>query len=506
MKITRNKLFQCAGLCLLIFCVASAVAAQTALLRFEKSIDEGNYAAIEKDLFNYVVANPKDARGFLLLAKVRLKQNRLTEAKSLSQKALTLDPNLLPAKVNLALAHFQAGETETARLVLSNISDAEIVDNAVRLILAQTSAQVGDCVRALELAEKLPPRTKNGEALAFRADCYLKTGDRKNFDSLMPFAKALVKQDPKTVVAFAEVLSRSGMHKETVELLLPSIAAPTKNPEALVLLAKSEIYLKDFANAKIHLAEAEKLKASSPEFLFVKALLENETGNPKQALELLEKASVERPNDIQILGQLAVAALRARYASKAVRAAARLLEIEPDNLDFLYLYGAASLQNNNLAQAETALTKFLENRPDDAKACVALGLTWAAQPDKLEQARAQMQRCLASNPNNYEAAYQLGLSYKALGDTTKAIEYLEETIRISPDYAVALRDLGTVYLQAGLETKARPVLEKAVALMADDAETHFQLSRLYNVIGERELAKKHLDIFQKLKNPQKDGM
>jgi tetratricopeptide (TPR) repeat protein len=506
MKTILNKLSRCTKIFLFIFSVVLAASGQIALARFEKSIDEGNFAAVEKDLFGYVVANPKDANGFLLLARLRLKQNRLTEAKSLSQKALTLNPNLLPAKLNLALAHFQAGENEPARQILSNISESEIADNTVRLNLAQTAALVGDCARALAAADKLPPKIKNGDALAFRARCYLAAGDKKNFESLFPAATALAKQNPKAAVHFAEVLSSAGMHKEAVELLRPLAASTVKNAEALVLLAKSEVYLKDFPNAKIHLAEAEKLAPPAGEFLFVKALLENELGNPKQALELLEKAAADNPNDIQILGQTAVAALRASYPSKAVRAAERLLEIEPDNLDFLYLYGAASLQNNNLPQAESALTKFLAARPDDAKACVALGLTWAAQTDKLEQARAQMQRCLTANPNNAEAAYQLGLSYKALGDTAKAVEYLEETVKISPEYPQALRDLGTVYMQSGNEAKARVVLEKAVALDAADAETHFQLSRVYNILGERELAKKHLDIFQKLKNPAKDGM
>src|SRR5688572_23301191 len=110
MKIILNKSAQCAKILLFIGCLALAAAAQSSLARFEKSINEGSFAAIEKDLFNYVVANPKDAAGFLLLARLRLKQNRLSEAKSLSQKALTLDPNLLGAKLNLATAHFQAGE------------------------------------------------------------------------------------------------------------------------------------------------------------------------------------------------------------------------------------------------------------------------------------------------------------------------------------------------------------------------------------------------------------
>jgi len=38
------------------------------------------------------------------------------------------------------------------------------------------------------------------------------------------------------------------------------------------------------------------------------------------------------------------------------------------------------------------------------------------------------------------------------------------------------------------------------AIDQDDPETHFQLSRLYNLIGDAVLAKQHLETFQKIKN------
>jgi Tfp pilus assembly protein PilF len=50
-----------------------------------------------------------------------------------------------------------------------------------------------------------------------------------------------------------------------------------------------------------------------------------------------------------------------------------------------------------------------------------------------------------------------------------------------------------------MEAKARNALERSIALDPSDAGTHFQLSRLYNMIGEPGLAKKHLEQFQKLK-------
>ena len=512
MKILRNNLIQWTKICLILISLAIFISAQPktdnkiVLANFEKSIKNGKLSEIERDLLNYVIANPKDAGGFSLLAKLRLKQNRLNEAKALSTKALSLDSNLLSAKLTLALAEFQLGKFEAAREVLHNISEKEISDNSIRLNLAQIYANIGDCANSLKFVEKLPLTLQNSDALPLRANCYLELGDKKTLASLISIAKTIAKQNPAVAVGFAEVLAKAEMHKETVDLLRLVVISTQKNIEALLNLAKSEIYLKDFANAKIHLAQAEKIQPNSAELLFAKSLFESEQGNNAQSFELLEKSLAENPNNTQVLAQFVIIAMRSNQTGKAVRAAEKLLTLQPQNLEFLYLFGAASLQNSNLQKAEESLTKFFETRPNDARGCLALGLTYAAQTEKLDIARQQLQKCLVINPNNFEAAYQLGLSYKTQGDSTKAVEYLEQTVRLSPNYASALRDLGATYLQTGAEAKARPILEKAVLLNPNDADTHFQLSRLYNLIGERELGKKHLEIFQKLKNPKKDGM
>ena len=479
---------------------------KAALLRFDKDIENRKFSDVERDLFRYVVANPNDAEGFSLLAKIRLKQERLNEAKSLAQKALALDQKLLSAKLILALAHNGLDETEQANFILSGIPDSEIKDVSVRLNLAQLYFLFGDCQKSLKITEQLPTKIQNSEALSFRASCYLAANDKDKFAPLFAMAKSLAKQNRIAALNFADVLSKAAMHKETAELLRLVILSPIRQARELLLLAKSEVFLKEFKNANIHLAQAEKLQSEFGELLFVKALLESEQGNNVQSLELLEKASSVSPNSSEILAQLVVIAMRANQSGKAVRAAERLLGMQPRNLDYLYLVGAASLQNNRVTQAEKALIKYFEARPGDSRGCVALGLAYAAQTDKLQEAREHMQRCISLNPNNYEATYQLGISYKTNGEMAKAVEYFEDTIKVSPNYANALRDLGAVYLQTGDEVKARPVLEKAASLNPNDAETHFQISRLYSLIGESALAKKHLEIFQKLRNPKKEGM
>lgn len=510
---SRNEFsFQILTVCLLIACACGFARAQkvsadpNVLAKFEKSIEQGNFAQVERDLLNYAIANPKDAQAFELLGRLRFAQNRLNEAKSLYQKALSLDAKLASAKINLAIINFQNGDAAQAIYILGGIAEDEVSGDALRLKLAQAHALVGDCEKALSGVEKLGVKVKNGEALPVRAQCHLLAGEKQKAISLIPAAKNLAKINPASAAEFAEVLGAAAMYKEAADVLRSVVAGKPQNAAMLISLAKAEIYAKDFAGAKIHLSRAAKINPNSPDLHFAEGLLESEQGNAAKSLELLEKSLAANPDSIAVLSRFVIAAMRAGEAGKAFRAAERLLELKPDAPEFLYLHGAAALQNNRLEAAENSLNRFARLRPQDSRGCLALGLTYAAQPDKLEEARRRLMRCVEINPNDFEAKYQIGLSYKTQGETAKAIEYLELAVKLAPNYAAALRDLGAVYLQSGAETKARAALEKAVAIDPKDADTHFQLSRLYNLIGEAALAKKHLDTFQNLRNPNKSGM
>jgi tetratricopeptide (TPR) repeat protein len=481
-------------------------AAQNPLIKLEKNINNGKYSESEQELFAYVIANPKDARGFALFAILRLKTNRLSEAKSLATKALVLDANLISAKLTLAESNFALGEIEQSNLLLNEVLDNSFTDSLFLMNLAKLFVMVGNYPKALEAIDRLPAKIKNSDSLPLRAICLLRLDDAESFAALIPLVRPVLKQNPTTATKFADVLIEAKLFKEAADLLNQIIKFSPKNTDAIILLAKSEIYLRDFVKAKNHIANAQKLQPKSLQLALTTSLWESEQGNNLAALSLIEQLLTRDGENKAALSQLVIVAIRANQSSKAFRNAEKLLALEPENLDYLYLFGAASLQNNRLIEAENALTKFFTNRPNDSRGCLALGLTFAAQPEKTVAARSQMQKCMEIDNNNSDAAYQLGLSYKAEGDITKAIEFLEATVKISPDYAPALRDLGTLYLQSGGELKARPILEKAVLINPTDADTHFQLSRLYNLIGERELAKKHLEIFQKLRSPKKDGM
>ncbi|MDQ3710660.1 MAG: tetratricopeptide repeat protein [Acidobacteriota bacterium] len=473
---------------------------KNAVARFEKSIEQGKIEEIERPLLDFAVANPNNTQVLELLAKVRFRQNRLSEAAALYKRILTLDANSASAKINLAGISYALKQPEESKRMLDGIAETSIFDPAIRLNLAAIFLLIGESQKALETTEKLPLKIKNADALPIIAASYLKLKNERKLRDLLPLMKRATVTNPVLAARCAEVLQTAGMNREAVDLLRSALVTAPNDYDILIALGTSEIGAKDFVSAKQHLTRAAKLQPRSVKTFFAQALLEEAQGNSLAALESLKQARLLVPSSPEILSQFVITAMRANQTRAAVEAAQILVESKPDEPEYLYLLGAAYLQSNNISEAQRNLQRLMELRPTDSRGCLALGLTRAAQPDQLENARKQLLHCIEIDAGNVEAKYQLGLSYKARGETAKAVEYLEETVKSAPNYTFALRDLGAVYLQSGAESQARVVLEKAVALAPDDADTHFQLSRLYNLIGESALAKKHLEMFQTLKN------
>jgi len=491
----------------LLFCaVAPAVFAQVKVRQrdqlsvFETNIEVGRLNETEKPLLQFALGNPQNARALELVGRLRFRQGRLDEALALYKRVLVVDPKFIAAKVGYAIVLFSAGQAEIAKQVLNEIDERELSGPTALLDFAKALTFAGEYQRSLAITERLAVSVQAGDALPIRAVCHIQLGNIAAFEALIPQAKKLVTANPAVAVKFVEILINTGRRREAVDMLRSLATASPKNARVLVLLAKAEIADNNISQARIHLGRAAALDPRLAEIWSTQAVLEAAEGSPQSALRSLNQALILAPDSKEILSQTVIAAMRANQPRMAVDAADKLIKSEPDNADYLYLHGAASLQNGSLANAKTSLERFTAARPNDSRGCIALGLTMVAQRAN-DAARAQFGRCLEIDASNFEAKYQLGMLSKAQGDTTAAIQLLEEVTTAAPNHPLVLRDLGTLYLQARMEAKARNALERSVALDPTDAGTHFQLSRLYNMIGEPALARKHLEQFQKLKGP-----
>ena len=486
----------------LVFVTATVIAqvreTDAQLVAFERKIEQGKYTEVEGGLMKFVIANQGSARGFQALARVRLHQERFPEARGLYLRAVAIDKGLVAAKLELSVVELRLGQKDAGLARLSELASSKL-SNEDRLRLAHTFILFGEFKASLGVVSVLSRQLQDEAALPIRAICHLELGEDQLIAALVGTAQRLAVKNPAIAIRFAEALAGTRFNKDAMVLLRKVVAAQPKNLRALVLLAKVEINEREVAAAKVHVSQAAAIAPGSAEVAFAEALLANAQGDPKAALAQLEKALLKAPDSVPVMRELVVAAMRANQPPRAIEIARKLMAAQSGEAEFVYLYGAATLQIGRFTEAEEYLTKYVNVRPQDARGCVALGISLVSQPAKLTAGQGRLEQCLADHPTSFEAAFQLGLAYKDDGESERAIKLFEQALRIAPEFVPALRELGTLQLQAGQAQKARVNLEKAVAIDPNDPNTHFQLSRLYNLSGEAERAKIHFAKFQALR-------
>lgn len=92
------------------------------------------------------------------------------------------------------------------------------------------------------------------------------------------------------------------------------------------------------------------------------------------------------------------------------------------------------------------------------------------------------------HPKQPEFYLELGRAYVKSGEAEKGIHWLEEALRVRPDFAPALKELGAALSDAGRLTRAAEVLEKATAPQAQFADALADLGGVYTQQGKLDQA------------------
>jgi len=144
--------------------------------------------------------------------------------------------------------------------------------------------------------------------------------------------------------------------------------------------------------------------------------------------------------------------------------------------------GSVFFQHGYYDQAVAFFRFALGDDPSSAEANYGIGSVYLKQ-GKIAGARASFEQALKLTPGfpdtEPNARNNLGLIAAREGRTDEAIRYFEETIRLSPDYWIALENLGNAYRQQRRWADARATLERAVAARPDDPEANYSLAMVY---------------------------
>lgn len=284
--------------------------------------------------------------------------------------------------------------------------------------------------------------------------------------------------------------------EEVRQTIIPTpTPEPTRTATEYALLADLSERDREYEKAIEYYEEAIRLDATKPEFYIRLINLYVQTGQPEEALEAAEQATVLAPDNDQVWTAVAAAYLangdrlsylgdttgaQLQYA-EAVQAAERAIDLNPENAD-AYAYSAGGLvlpqQPEKYEQAQERANYALALDPDNPIAYLYMGTTFDYQ-GYYSAAREQYQRGIQADSSLADLHINLAYNYFGTGDTPRAILSFEEAITVDPDNAVAYDGLAYMYLQLGQDAIAIENAQKAVELDPNMARAYGRLGQAY---------------------------
>lgn len=150
---------------------------------------------------------------------------------------------------------------------------------------------------------------------------------------------------------------------------------------------------------------------------------------------------------------------------------------QPDNVSFLFSYGAALERSGNFDSSVAVFRKVLALAPDHGPALNYLGYTWADRNENLAEAKKMVEKALAKEPDNGAYLDSYGWVLFRMKKFKEAEKYIRRALEKNAKDAIIFEHLGDVYWKMGKKNEARQQYQKALDMDPANAALKEKLSR-----------------------------
>ncbi len=196
-----------------------------------------------------------------------------------------------------------------------------------------------------------------------------------------------------------------------------------------------------------------------------------QAGRYREAIPLLEQARAARPNDLEVLNNLATAYSRVDPPedTKALEVYRGMTRLDPQLSMPWYNIGVIALRQGRAADALAANREALARNPNDPFARNNLGRAQELSGD-LNAAVASYEAAAQADPQNKTFQRNAGTANASLRRYDRAVAQLERARALGDDDPQIRVTLGAAYVQLGQLDKARPLLEGAEGSIRPDPQ------------------------------------
>lgn len=293
-------------------------------------------------------------------------------------------------------------------------------------------------------------------------------------------------QRGKTSSAYAKYMKgllndRLGQVDEAVEYYRQAQDFDEYVPALHVQLGLDYIRLKKFKEAVLEFEKVVRLSPEDDYARYVLALLYIQFNDFKKAAQqyenLLEENLSDRAQNIQlrrILSQLYF--LDEDYPS-AQKHCEKILRLDPLDASGLYFLAMIASEEGQTQKAIEGFKEVLKHYPDDADAMNSLAYIYAEQDTELDKALSLAEKAVDAEPSNGAFTDTLGWIYFKIGETDKAIEYLQNAAQLLMD-PVIYNHLAEAYYKKGMVKEAKERWTSSLKLDPTQKDVRERLKKL----------------------------
>lgn len=412
---------------------------------------------------------PGTAQGHFALAQLALRSGDFDIALENAETAAELDPDRLEAQLLYARTLLVAGRADESLALgeqLASEHDApEVQLQYAELLLSAGRSEQAEA-RLEDILEQSPGMPEAIRALAFL------TLTTEQYDEAERHFNTLRGNDSYRDEAFY-YLGRIAEAEEQFLQATRSYSRVTEGRHAVEAQIRTAlIVLAEMGDRGGALRHLEEFGNANPQFasdmLLARGRLLLQTGEPESAMQLLDEAVAESPDDEQlreahvelhvILAQDAMSRGRLDRAEGWIDMG---IERYPESVSVRYQHALLLQQQNRMRRAANVLETLAEENPDNATVLNALGYLLTDHFDRHSEARGYIQRALALNPDSPAIIDSMGWVLYNLGEYEAALGYLQRAYRLEADPEIAAHLIDT-HWALGERDDARELLGRAI--------------------------------------------
>jgi len=382
------------------------------------------------------------------------------------------------AESMMVLAHMRAGEFDQAGIVALGMLSKDKDDPAVITLVGNVFAASGDRHEAREYLERAL-RVKPGFSPAALSLARVEEleGNTERARELYEGQIDSATNPVVPMLALARLAKQQGRVQEMIEWLNKAIARAPAKIESRVFLASYYLREKQPDKAKPLVAEALKHSPKAPELLMLQGRLLMGDRRFEEALPSFSLVLSSDPGfDVARLlrGERLLQLGRLKEARTDLDI---LLKKQPNNIVALVLMTKLEIQEGKFDQALDHSMQIQQEFPEQFTGYELTGDARFAQQDYAgaEQAYAQA----LDRMKNPELAIKLAESLYHSGNPEEAITQLQTWSREYPDHVSARQRLGTIYLDMGRNSEAAEAYHGVLAIDQNNRVALNNLAWLY---------------------------